>query len=119
MVSGIAERSVFNGFGRSAPRSRSGPLTVIRNDLYPTGELRIAFAVPRRVGSAVVRNRLRRQLRAIVDSLSAEAILDGGTYLIIVGPGAKGSDSTRLREWLVSAFDRMPAVNGGRIDNQI
>lgn len=117
MVSGIAERSVFDGFGRSAARSRSGPLTVVRNDLYPTGELRVAFAVPRRVGPAVIRNRLKRQLRSVVDSLSTERLLQGGTYLIIVGPGARGSTWAQLRTWMVDALQGLPGLNGVGLEN--
>lgn len=117
MVTGISEKAVFNGFARPAARARSGPLTLIRNHLHPTGELRVAFAVPRRVGPAVVRNRLRRQLRAVVDTLSAEGVFSNGTHLIVVGPGAKGSSFAQLRTWLVNAIDRMPAVNGGTVEN--
>lgn len=40
----------------------------------------MAFAIGRKVGNAVVRNRLRRQLRALFDSLSPAP--QAGIYLI-------------------------------------
>jgi ribonuclease P protein component len=40
----------------------------------------VAFALPRPIGSAVTRNRLRRRLRALLDEL--EPSLPGGLLLI-------------------------------------
>jgi ribonuclease P protein component len=45
--------------------------------------VRVAYAVGRRTGAAVVRNRLRRRLRAIVaDAHRSDAGLRPGAYLI-------------------------------------
>ena len=44
----------------------------------------VGFSVPRTVGTAVVRNRVRRRLRAI----SAELTLAPGEYLITASPAA-------------------------------
>ena len=41
---------------------------------------RVAFAVPRKVGTAVVRNRLRRQVRAHLGASGAD--LAPGAYLV-------------------------------------
>lgn len=101
---------MFSGFGRTAVRSRYGPLMVIRNELYPNGPLRVAFSVPRRVGPAVVRNRLRRQLRAIIDGMVKADSFPGGTYMIVVRPEARGSRFDDLKTWLNRAIERMPAA---------
>lgn len=45
---------------------------------------RVAFAIGRRVGGAVVRNRLRRRLRAIV----VDAAPPPGAYLVSAAPEA-------------------------------
>lgn len=51
---------------------------------------RVAFAINRRVGNAVVRNKVRRRLRAIVGELDRELTpgggLPAGTYLLTVRP---------------------------------
>ncbi len=46
----------------------------------------IAWAVPRRVGSAVVRNRVRRRLRALVADEHRAAPLPAGAYVFHVDP---------------------------------
>jgi ribonuclease P protein component len=43
----------------------------------------VAFAVGRSVGSAVVRNRARRRLRAVVDDLAARGALGAGATLLV------------------------------------
>ncbi len=67
----------------------------------------MAFAISRRVGSAVVRNRLRRQLRAAGNELAANGELSSGWYLVIVSPGATGSTMTTLREDLSRALSQL------------
>ena len=42
--------------------------------------VKVAFAISRKVGSAVVRNRLRRRLRAMFDGLSDDLVQ--GLYLV-------------------------------------
>ena len=48
---------------------------------------RVAYAVGRRVGNAVVRNRIRRRLRAATQAHRAE-LQPGGAYLFGAAPSA-------------------------------
>jgi ribonuclease P protein component len=57
----------------------------------------LAFSVPRRVGSAVTRNRVRRQLRELLRDAERENRLPAGDYLLIVTPGASDADFVTLR----------------------
>src|SRR5690606_22507821 len=73
-------------------RARSGPLTVTRAappvaGLSVVDRPCVAFAIPRRVGGAVVRNRIRRRLRAVFAEGAGGAI-GPGAYLVAVRPGA-------------------------------
>lgn len=56
---------------------------------------RVAYALGRKLGSAVVRNRLRRQLRAILEECATEnsALFPEGDYLVGLKPSpiARGS----------------------------
>ena len=65
-----------------------GPITVT----WVAGELaqppRVAYAIGRRCGGAVVRNRVRRRLRTIIRELGAQ--LRPGAYL--VGASAAAAD---------------------------
>ena len=65
-----------------------------------TGEPRLGLAIPRGVGSAVARNRLKRQLREIWASLSAE-IPAGRDYVLVARPGLAEPAEARGNDWLV------------------
>jgi ribonuclease P protein component len=69
---------------------------------------RVAYAVGKRVGKAVVRNRLRRQLRAAVDSVPD---LDNGAYLVAADPSATRLSYEDLRTTVATA---MTAASQGR-----
>lgn len=81
---------------------------LVRNEEHPGTVLRVAYALPRKVGSAVARNRLRRQLRAVVAELDRQGLFPVGTYMIVVRPQARGALSAQLREWLLEAIRRLP-----------
>ena len=61
---------------------------------------RVAFAIGRRVGGAVERNRLRRRLRAAL----AETELAPGSYLVSAGPEAAHLSGAELRSTLTDAL---------------
>ena len=58
---------------------RRGPITVTWLEGPPGRPPRVAYAVGRRAGGAVVRNRIRRRLRAVIRDVGAE--LRPGDYL--------------------------------------
>jgi len=61
----------------------------------PGSTPRVAYAIGRRVGGAVHRNRLRRRLRAIAFELGPD--LQPGAYLIAAAPAATGLSYGELR----------------------
>ena len=71
---------------------------------------RVAFAVGRRVGPAVVRNRCRRRLRAVLAELAGgpTPVLRPGAYLFSVAPGAVSLSHQELHRTVRSALDRLP-----------
>jgi ribonuclease P protein component len=64
----------------------------------------VAYAISRKVGNAVVRNKIRRRLRAGFDGLSPVAL--EGYYLIKCGNGTKDLSYDELRTCLASAVKR-------------
>ena len=73
----------------------------------PTG-VRVAFAIGREVGTAVVRNRTRRRLRSVMAEMALSGgDLPAGDYLIRVDPAGARSDSSELRETLVILADKL------------
>jgi len=65
---------------RSRVRARRGPVSVTWVPPASDETTRVAYAVGRRVGGAVVRNRTRRRLRAAVGEV--RSLLRPGAYLI-------------------------------------
>jgi len=63
----------------------------------------VAYAIGRRVGGAVGRNRLRRRLRAVMFEHGAK--LRPGAYLVGAGPGATALSFEELRESVARALD--------------
>ena len=64
--------------------------------------VRVAFAIGREVGTAVVRNRTRRRLRSVMAEMALSGgDLPAGDYLIRVDPSGASADSSELRETLI------------------
>ena len=74
----------FAGLRRTRHRARSGPLRVSWVPGPAGSPPSVAYAIGKRVGPAVVRNRLRRRLRAIFAELAPAP----GDYLVICDPDA-------------------------------
>jgi ribonuclease P protein component len=110
----IRDRRTFSAL-RRAPRSRCGPVTVSFIDGDPAVPPRAAYAVGRKVGGAVERNRLRRRLRAIVGQLASE--LRPGAYLFSAAPEAADLSVGELRSTVIRAIeagDRMGPTRPSR-----
>jgi ribonuclease P protein component len=63
------------------------------------GVPRLGLAIPRGVGSAVTRNRLKRQLREIWAALASE-IPPGRDYVLVARPGLAEPAEARGHDWL-------------------
>jgi len=61
---------------------------------------RVGLAIPRTVGSAVARNRLKRQLREAWTTVAADAPA-GRDYVLVARPGLAEAATSRGHEWLL------------------
>lgn len=94
----VRTRAQFSALRTRGVRSRRGTVRVTH---LPGGEeVRVAFAIGKPVGTAVVRNRVRRRLRAALLSLEPPA----GDYLIGVAPSAAEASYQALRSDLRSCL---------------
>ena len=76
------------------------------------GPPQVAYAISRKVGNAVRRNRIRRQLRAIAHELAPT--LRPGMYLIGVAPSSEPVSFARLRSIAGHAMDQASAEEASR-----
>ena len=70
------------------------------------GEPRLGLAVPRSVGSAVVRNRVKRILRETWRSRLPK-IPPGRDYVLVARPTLAGPAEARNHEWLAAEVDEV------------
>lgn len=70
---------------------------------------RVAYAIGRKVGGAVVRNRVRRRLRAIFAELAgpSQALVPAGAYLVSTGPAVGELQARELKEIVEAALHRI------------
>lgn len=84
----IRTRRTFSELTHPARRGRSGPIWVSYVPVADACGPQVAYAIGRRHGNAVARNRLRRRLRAAVAAAARNALLAPGAYLVGARPGA-------------------------------
>jgi ribonuclease P protein component len=110
LIGRISDRATFDALRREGRRARRDPVTVV---FLPEGAsdaggapdgIRVAYSIGRRVGTAVMRNRVRRRLRAGMRELDRErGGLGPGAYLVLVHPGAGTTPYAELKRSLGAA----------------
>lgn len=70
------------------------------------GDARLGLAVPKAVGGAVVRNRIKRQLKEIWRA-RLERIPAGRDYVLVVRPGLPEAAESRGHGWLAERVDEV------------
>jgi ribonuclease P protein component len=104
LIWSVRDRASFKALGR-ASRARRGSITVAWADDGRSVPPRLAFAVPRKVGTAVTRNRIRRRLR----ELARRSALAPGVWLVSVAPGAGEASFAALASWWSDAVEAVGA----------
>ncbi len=106
-VGRITSRAAFSEVQRARARAACGP---VRAAFAPVDEAtpgmfpQVGYAIGRRCGSAVVRNRLRRRARAVVREEAPS--LPRGAFLVRLEPGASTLTAAQLRHDLATALHR-------------
>lgn len=72
--------------------------------------IRVGFTVSRKVGNAVMRNRVRRRLREIARMVIPAEARSDLDYVLVGRQGAIGRDFTALRRELLEALKRLKAL---------
>lgn len=117
LIERVTDRGSFVALRSHSTRVRRGVLRIgwIPDD---AGRIRVAYALSRRVGNAVVRNRIRRRLRSVFETLERARVDDpsiafpSGTYLVSATRQAADVPFAELVETarsLLSELDRRGA----------
>lgn len=116
LIEPIGDRRTFGELRRRGRRVRSGPLAITAIVAPDDPSVRMAFAIGRKIGPAVVRNQLRRRLRHIARDLAKgpNAVLLPGAYLISTTPGVADLSFQELTYAVVEALSALGADDRAR-----
>ena len=103
----ITKRSDFLAANSGMRVARPGFVLLAK----PNGERgkRLGITVTKKIGNAVVRNRMKRRFRAIARELLPDNGLDDHDHILIGRDGGVERDFAALRCELVAALERMKA----------
>jgi ribonuclease P protein component len=92
---------------RQAGRSVANPMLVLLQSPNPAGNSRFGFAVGKRIGGAVVRNKVKRRLREHMRLLwQAGELRAGADVLVIARDKASGASYATLTRALTDLLKR-------------
>lgn len=101
----VRDKATFAALAASRRRVRRGDVWLAWVPGPPDEPARVAFAVGRRTGGAVARNRVRRRLRAVMAELGPP----GGAYLVGAGPKAVNLTYSELKALVNQALQVLAA----------
>jgi ribonuclease P protein component len=105
----VRTRRQFALFATPTGRGQSGPLRI--SFVKQTSEdpsVNVAYAISRKVGNAVIRNRMRRRLRSLIDNLIPQP--QPGNYLVKCGLETGNLSYDELHHHLEQALQRADAL---------
>ncbi len=100
----ICDRRTFAALKATKFSARHGLVRAFFADSGEETNPRIAFAVSKKVGNSVERNRIRRRIRAAVTSNLDQ--LAPGNYLIIPGSGVLDASFNELKQDVLESMKR-------------
>jgi ribonuclease P protein component len=103
----IRKRSDFLAANAGRRASSPGFVLLVRDRADGNPAKRVGFTVTKKIGGAVVRNRMKRRLRALARELLPAGGIPGADHVLIGRSGGIERDFTQLRQELTSALERL------------
>ena len=100
----IKDQKLFNNIIRNGKFIKNN-FFVIYNIRKEEEQIYYGIAISNKVGNAVLRNRLKRQTRAIIDN-NRNLFKKGHNYIIMIRKGSTGVDYQTLERALVELLEK-------------
>ncbi|WP_282440975.1 ribonuclease P protein component [Novosphingobium sp. SG919] len=108
----IARRADFLAANRGIRVARPGFVLLVNPLARADGSLRFGVTVTKKIGNAVVRNRMKRRFRALLRDLLPSLGIAGADHVLIGRENGVERDFALLRSELVQALARAAAGKG-------
>jgi ribonuclease P protein component len=105
----LRKRSDFLAANAGRRAATPGFVLLVRDRRDDNPEMRVGFTVSRKVGKAVVRNRMKRRFRALAREILPVKGFAGSDHVMIGRAGGIERDFSTLRSDLARALDRVGA----------
>ena len=109
-MSVLTRRADFLAANRGLRVARPGFVLLVNSNTQ--GQVRFGITVTKKIGNAVVRNRMKRRLRALLRELLPAQGLAAHDHVLIGRDGGVERDFARLRDELGAALARAAAGRG-------
>lgn len=111
-IATLRKRSDFLAANRGLRVARPGFVLLVRRDASTDGTIRCGVTVTKKIGNAVVRNRMKRRFRALLREALPLAGIAGADHVMIGREGGIERDFAALRSELAEALARAAAGKG-------
>ena len=113
----IRKRADFLAANRGLRVARAGFVLLVNRDAIPlaggeAGAMRHGITVTKKIGGAVVRNRMKRRFRALLRELLPVHGIVGADHVLIGREGGIERDFAKLRDELIAALGRATEGKG-------
>jgi ribonuclease P protein component len=105
----LRKRADFLAANSGRRASTSGFVLLIRERRDGGPQMRVGFTVTKKIGGAVVRNRMKRRFRALARELIPSKGIPGADHVMIGRSNGVERDFGQLRDELAGALDRIRA----------
>jgi ribonuclease P protein component len=113
-IATIRNRADFVAANRGIRVARPGFVLLVNRDTVPSAEadLRFGVTVTKKIGNAVVRNRMKRRFRALLREALPSSGIHGADHVLIGREGGVERDFAALRDELAVALARVAEGKG-------
>ena len=108
----IRKRADFLAANRGLRVARAGFVLLVNRAAAGEGNIRYGITVTKKIGGAVVRNRMKRRFRALLRELLPLHGIAAADHVLIGREGGIKRDFAKLRDELIAALGRATEGNG-------